>query len=298
MSFIKRLMLLICLLPAPTMAEEATMNGLDSDAFMQMLMTQLQYQDPSKPMDQAQMVQQLSSLTMMQQNAELVEAMNKLTTQVYQSQGLYASELVGKQVMVVTSQFEVTGSALPRGEVLLTYAASALTIRVYRATDEAGKVDPRATLELGSQAESGQIPFDLSNMSAELSNGKYQMHAYALVNGREYEQGIAQNSVVGSVVIPGNGKDVLVEVRGIGLVPLYAVTEFQGEYTPEQENRVLAGLSTSQKGQNKSLSLSGQKTDRHGQTWTRNPFYNSQSVKQRVRRKPPSLRETLFRTVP
>ena len=65
-------------------------DEMDSEAFLQLLLTQLAYQDPTEPMDNAEMVSQLSDLTMMEQNAELAASMESLRKQVYDSQGLYA----------------------------------------------------------------------------------------------------------------------------------------------------------------------------------------------------------------
>ena len=284
----------------------AGVNGLDSDAFLKMLLVQLQYQDPTAPMDNAQMVSQLSDLTMMEQNAELVHAMNQLRDQMYQSQGLYASNLVGKQVMVIANLFRVENGRLPGGEILLNYAASDLRLEVYKDRDEPDENDPVATLELGEQEESGPVSYDLKSLGTRLEDDTYMMYAYAEVDGSDLEQAVSQRSKVLSVVIPGGGQDVLVDVEGIGLVPLYAITEFQGDYVASGQEGGRPGspgvgrpdqLPAPEKDPFAGVAGHMEKKIRDGERWTVNPFFKNQSLRSNERQgsQPKTRREALFR---
>ena len=280
-------------------------GSLDSEAFLEMLMVQLQHQDPTAPMDNAQMVAQLADLTMMEQNAELVDAMNQLRNQMYQSQGLYASNLVGKEVMVIANLFTVKDGRLPEGEILLNYAAQDLNLEIYLEKDEPDSTDPVATLKLGEQTESGKVPYNLKDLTEKLEDNTYMMYAYASIDDSDLEQPVAQRSVVSSVVIPGGGQDVLVEVEGIGLVPLYSITEFQGDYVAGGNDGQNA-TSSGQKGQpgaekDPFAGLVGhmKKSMRDGERWTINPLYKPQSMRsnQRQKSQPVSHRDAMFRRV-
>lgn len=301
------LMLMVSVLVAKP--AQASMGGLDSEAFLQMLLTQLQYQDPTAPMDNAQMVSQLADLTMMEQNAELVHAMNQLRDQVYQSQGLYASNLVGKEVMVIANLFKVEDGRVPSGEILLNYAASDLNLEIYKQADDPEDHEPIDTLKLGEQAESGKVPYDLKDLKEKLEDDTYMMYAYAEIDDNDLEQPVVQRSVVLSVVIPGGGQDVLVDVQGIGLVPLYSITEFQGDYVAGGQD----GSRPGQPGQAVPGQLPGpdidpfagiaghmEKTVRDGERWTVNPFFKKQSMRSNERSKsqPVSHRDAMFRRVP
>ena len=94
------------------------------------------------------------------------------------------------------------------------------------------------------------------------------------------------------------------DVRGIGLVPLYAITEFQGDY--------IAGDGPDEGGDEHPvqplpphkdpLAIAAQaglmKTyNRDGEVWTKNPFFNQSDVSKTAAKKPPTIRETMFRTV-
>ena len=304
----------------PLSSAQAT-GSLDSEAFLNLLLTQLAYQDPTEPMSNAEMVSQLSDLTMMEQSAELTRAMEGLRRQMYDSQGLYASGLVGKGVMVLADLFVVEDGRHPDGEVLLNYASKELRIEIYPDGDDPDDTDSVATLDLGEQSEDGQIPFNMGNLKEPLKDGSYRMYAYAKVDETDVDMTIVQRSVVQSVVFPGNGQDVLIDVAWVGLVPIYAITEFQGDYVagdggeddpdkehlpefPEKEpvsgqfsafgNDLIRLLSTA----DGTASLTDMtRNRRNGETWTSNPLFELRKSQQSSRRQPVTRRQALFRTL-
>lgn len=84
-------------------------QDMDGDVFMSLLITQLQNQDPSSPMDTGQMIQQTTQLAMM-------EKMNELSTTGAENFSLQmrmaAAQLVGQQVTYVNAAKEtITGIA-------------------------------------------------------------------------------------------------------------------------------------------------------------------------------------------
>jgi flagellar basal-body rod modification protein FlgD len=82
---------------------------LDSDVFMQLLVTQLRNQDPSSPMDTNQMISQTTQLSMMEKMTEL----GTTSTEDFALQmRIAASAIVGKQVSYLDSDGKtVTGTA-------------------------------------------------------------------------------------------------------------------------------------------------------------------------------------------
>ncbi|WP_067583324.1 flagellar hook assembly protein FlgD [Endozoicomonas ascidiicola] len=203
-------------------------NGLDSDAFLQMLMVQMNNQDPTAPMDTSQMVTQLSDLTMMTGMTEMQSAVGDLGAQIYSSQALYASALVGKEIMVLANVADLSEGQTVEGEILLQASTDELTINVYDENDNVV-----ATLPMGAQ-KSGQIEFDLSDLDEPLPEGKYRLEAIASFDGKETEVAIVQRTSVNSVVMPGNGQEILIEAEGIGLVPLSYIMEIQGAASGSQ----------------------------------------------------------------
>ena len=198
-------------------------SGLDSDAFLQLLLVQLAYQDPTAPMDSSEIVSQLADLTSVTAMTELQGSVQDLSNQLYSSQALYASTLVGQEVMVLANLIDIEAGGSVSGEILLPVPAEDLKINVY---DSEGELV--ATLPLGEQTKSGEIDFDLADLEEELAGGEYTLEALATIDGNDIEVAITQRTTVTSVVIPGPGQEVLVEVENIGLVPLSYITKLEG----------------------------------------------------------------------
>lgn len=61
--------------PAPAASTPSGMRDLGQDAFMKLLVTQLQNQDPTKPQDNGELIQQLATFSSLE---KLTEISNKL----------------------------------------------------------------------------------------------------------------------------------------------------------------------------------------------------------------------------
>ena len=82
-------------------------NGLDQQDFIKLLLTQLTYQDPLKPMDNQQFMAQMAQFTALQQTSEL----NTNMLQLIQNQAALASVgLIGRSVDVATASGTRTGT--------------------------------------------------------------------------------------------------------------------------------------------------------------------------------------------
>lgn len=69
--------------------------GLSFDALLKIVLTQLTYQDPLKPMDNFQFVSQLAQFSQIQQGQQLIDGMNTLVSAQTTGQ---AASLLGKRV--------------------------------------------------------------------------------------------------------------------------------------------------------------------------------------------------------
>lgn len=80
-------------------------NGINLDSFLKIVLAQLTYQDPLKPVDSAQFVTQLAQMTSLQQTVELTTAVQNVLAVDSATQLI---SLLGKTVEVATS----TGTAI------------------------------------------------------------------------------------------------------------------------------------------------------------------------------------------
>lgn len=69
---------------------------LDKDAFMKLLLTELQYQDPTSPMDSEKMLTQTSQLASLEMQENTNQMMQKLADQLKGNTNMYAVGVLGK----------------------------------------------------------------------------------------------------------------------------------------------------------------------------------------------------------
>lgn len=81
--------------PKVVSADQIGMNGVTSDTFMKLLITQLKNQDPTEPVGNEQLLQQLSNMRNLQANIELTGTLKSLGTNQQISSG---ASLIGKVV--------------------------------------------------------------------------------------------------------------------------------------------------------------------------------------------------------
>ena len=91
---------------ATATAPSGPKEALGKDAFLQLLVAQLKYQNPLAPSDGTQFLAQTAQFTMVEKLEEIARANAELLST---SRSLAASGLVGRQVVALTSDGEVTG---------------------------------------------------------------------------------------------------------------------------------------------------------------------------------------------
>ncbi len=126
-------------LAAPTASERVERtegDDLGRDAFMQLLVTQLQNQDPLDPMDSREMISQLSDLTSVEQ---LVAIEGRLTALEIGTAGIansQATELVGRTVRADGSSLRLNQSGPARTSFTLDARATDVQATIRDASGE------------------------------------------------------------------------------------------------------------------------------------------------------------------
>lgn len=90
-------------------------NGaLGKDAFLQILITQLQNQDPTSPMDDKEFIAQMAQFSSLEQMQNMTKAMEDLLTSQQQTQLMNYSTFVGKEVKwhELTDKLDEKGNAI------------------------------------------------------------------------------------------------------------------------------------------------------------------------------------------
>jgi len=106
-----------------TSASAAPASNLGLQDFMKILLTQLTYQDPLKPMDNQEFMAQMAQFTSLEQTQQLNE---KLSTLINNQAALQSVGLIGRTVDITTSSgASVTGNVTA---LSLTGESPAMTV--------------------------------------------------------------------------------------------------------------------------------------------------------------------------
>ncbi len=108
-------------------------SELGIDAFLELMVTQLKNQDPSAPMDNTQMLTQMSQFASVSGLDKLNESFADLSSSMTSDQALQAGSLIGREVLVPTDTGYLTSGGTVRGQVELAHSAD-VVIRISDAT--------------------------------------------------------------------------------------------------------------------------------------------------------------------
>ncbi|RQS64208.1 flagellar hook assembly protein FlgD [Burkholderia sp. Bp8963] len=142
--------------------------------FLKLLVTQLQNQDPTSPVDSSQMTTQLAQINTVSGIAQLNTSLTSLSSQLAAGQQTQAALLIGSNVLAPGNAVTVkSGAATPFG-VSLASSVSNLTITVKNASGIVVN-----TINAGAQS-AGTVPFNWTPTDAAgnaLPDGKYTISA-------------------------------------------------------------------------------------------------------------------------
>jgi len=160
---------------AATSASSSSNNVLSTnaaqtqDSFMQLLVAQIQNQDPTKPMTSSDMTAQMSQLNMVNGINQLNTTLSAMAGNSQSTSALQAASLIGHNVLVPGNNIHLSNGSAQMG-LQLDQAATDVQVNIL---DSAGKVIN--TQDLGSQAAGLQsLSWDgTTNMGTPANNPPY-----------------------------------------------------------------------------------------------------------------------------
>ena len=189
---------------------------LGKDAFLQLLVTQMQNQNPLDPQDNSEFVAQLAQFSSLEGITSLNESVSAITSAMASSQALQASSLVGRSVIVQNDKAVVDTTSSFNAQFVVPQAFSEAKITI---TDKDGNTVK--TIELGEQAAGyGDFIWDGTNNSGEkVDPGTYTFTATTTVDGKAVQMNTLLPAKVTSVSFNTTGEMVL-NLAGVGKVSL------------------------------------------------------------------------------
>lgn len=168
-------------------------SQLDKDAFLKLLLVELQHQDPTEPMDSAKMLEQTSQLATVEMQEKTNQVMSQLSEQMQASASLNAMSALGKMANLTNSVAKDTPSSQVDFSLFFPVDAVSGTIEIY---DSVGNVVRNVSI---SDIKSGvnQFRWDgLSNSGEPTLPGEYLVKAkYIDANGGNRETVLGQYPV-------------------------------------------------------------------------------------------------------
>ncbi|HEY4014508.1 MAG TPA: flagellar hook capping FlgD N-terminal domain-containing protein [Polyangiaceae bacterium] len=198
-------------------AASAATQTLGQDAFLKLLMAQLQNQDPLQPTDGTEFVTQLAQFSQVEQAVAQSTTLGNISTQLQNMSNSNASDLIGKTVTASSAGMQWGGTFAATSNVTLAGAAQTVT-----ATIQDSQGNTVRTLNLGPQ---GAGPLSISwdgkdDSGTATATGSYAVNVTAtdgngqpvnvsqtvtgVVSGVSFSQGYPALNLSNGVVVPAS----------------------------------------------------------------------------------------------
>lgn len=202
--------------------EEMKSPKLGQDDFIKLMTTQMNHQDPFKPMENGDFLGQMAQFSSVTGLKEIKDSFNTLATALKSNQALQASSMVGRKVLIPGNSTTHTEGSELKGAVELETPVSDLKVSI---VDDKGALVKEITL--GSQ-QPGLVSF---NWDGKLIDGKpaisgnYQIIAQGVVDGKGQSLNTLVTDTVQSVSLGKAGEAIKLTLANTGSASLADVQE-------------------------------------------------------------------------
>jgi flagellar basal-body rod modification protein FlgD len=199
-------------------------NGQLTQAdFFSLLTEQLSNQDPTKPVDNDQMIAQMTNFTMADSLSQLNNKFDEFATSMTSNQALQASSLVGRNVLVAGNDAVIKGDGgLVTGNVISDRNVKDMRINITNEVGETVRI-----IDAGSQ-QAGSVEFSWDGTDSNgnpLPPGNYEVSAFGAINGEEQQLPTAMYRHVNSVNLSSSQQGVILNLDGEDSITLADVLE-------------------------------------------------------------------------
>jgi flagellar basal-body rod modification protein FlgD len=199
---------------------------LTQEDFFALLTEQLANQDPTKPVDNDQMVAQMTSFTMAEGIENLNTKFEDFATSMTSNQALQASSLIGQKVLL---QGDI-GYMSNAGQGVSGVIINSETVQEMEITIENSVGSVVKVIKAGTQAP-GNVQFNWDGTDTngnQLPPGNYVVRAQGKIGGESQVLPTAINRHVDSVSISGSKQGIILNLDGDVSVKLDDVIQIGG----------------------------------------------------------------------
>lgn len=197
-------------------------SGLGQDAFLKLMMTQMNNQDPLQPMQNGEFLTQMAQFTSASGIQGLQKSFDSLAATLTSNQALQASTLVGRSVLVPGSTGVLSASQGLRGAVTVPESTGSLKLNIYDANGQLVR-----HMDMGAQPQ-GQTAFTWNGVmdnGSQAAPGQYTVRAETFSGGNTVAAQTLVAAGVDSVTLGGQGKGVTLNLAGLGQIDFSKVKE-------------------------------------------------------------------------
>ena len=209
--------------PVTDTAEKKDQGELATEDFLALMTAELQNQDPLKPLENGDFLEQIASFSTVSGIGDLNTSFSDVAQSLQSDQALQASALVGREVSVPSALAEVTTGSGIDAKINVDTPVSDLTVQIY---NEQGV--PIRTISMGSAAGTVDFSWDGRDESGQaVASGLYQYNATGTVGQQRTAFATETIARVDSVVVGSGSQGLTVNLAGIGAVPFSNIKEIK-----------------------------------------------------------------------
>lgn len=201
-------------------AKDASSLGLDT--FLKLMVTQLNNQDPSNPVDNGQFLGQIAQFGTVSGLDQLNQQFTGLSSALTSGQALQAGSLVGRQVLAPIDTGRLNAGGSIRGQAELDASARDVVVSI---TDQAGQLIKE--MRLGAQ-QSGTVSYTwdgTSDQGGYATPGLYNVRVQAQRGDAGEDLQTQLFADVESVSLSANNSDLVLNLQGLGPIAFKQVTQ-------------------------------------------------------------------------
>lgn len=195
---------------------------LGQEDFIKLMTTQMNHQDPMKPMENGDFLSDMAQFSTVSGLKEIKDAFNGLATSLKSSQALQASSMVGRKVLIPGSMSTLSEGTIMKAAVELEDNVSDVKVSIIN--DNGALVKE---INLGTKA-AGVSHFSWDGMLSadkKAMSGNYSIRAIGTVDGKAESLKTLISDTVQSVSLGTGGQGVSLTLANAGSAGLADVKE-------------------------------------------------------------------------
>ena len=198
-------------------------NGMLTQAdFFALLTQELANQDPTEPVDNNEMISQMTAFSTTDGVSQLNESFDSFASSMTSSQALQASSLVGRSVLVEDNVFGMAEGDLVKGKLITDLPATDVKIYVENVAGERIQTVPVGSVDAGDFG----FTWDGKMSDGEPAPaGAYRFRIAGLVEGEASELEAQTYRKVDSVTMSGAGGAIVLNLNGGSSMALSDIVE-------------------------------------------------------------------------